>query len=278
MPFSIDRPIGIIKSHKVNQIFHAQTGFCGWSAKAEITDRTGSIRTVFIKAYRPESTSLAGEVCRWMLGASLRIDQPAEAWLVQAPVECWEALFPEAEWREMWGDLVPCFATSEMPGEPFLVAEASNPDIRRQLIGWPGLLPTIALDEWGANDDGNIGNLFEVVKYDGSISFATVDGGRWLGGDNWTVESLERLRPDRRRTKVYNKLMRATLGPILRKSQVEQLKSIAKRHRAALEGIEHWLLRYMVEMFDDFRLASAALETMRARADLTWLGGRYAHS
>ncbi|GAB3249067.1 hypothetical protein GCM10027296_12290 [Chitinimonas naiadis] len=193
-------------------------------------------------------------------------------------MECWEAIFPEVDWRETWGNLVPCFATSEVPGESVAIVGAKTLGVRPNMTRWANLYPTIALDEWGANDDSNLSNLIEVFKYDGGISYATIDGGRWLGGDNWTLESLGKLMPGKRSAKIYNKLMRAALGPLLNKADADKLLNIALGHTEALESVEQGLMAYMVEILDDFRLATTALETMRARAGIEWIGERHARS
>lgn len=264
----------IVTSDRIGTLVSAVGGFSSHLAIADIFDDQGQAHAVYLKAYRPNTHSLAGEVVRWTLGAPLNVAQPARAWLCQVPAAMLTALWPEVDWAAEWeDDLVPGFATAMLtgatPATP--IGGLLDPTVRAQLLQWPGLAATVALDEWGGNDDANLSNLIYLPQDDGRAAFATVDGGRFLGGDVWTVESLRALRPDSPSARRVSKLGYAAWGALPSAAAIGAVLTAAQGHAPALEMTGAYLYYWLYEILDNHTLAHEAMMVLELRAELPWL-------
>lgn len=264
----------IVTSDRIGTLVSAVGGFSSHLAIADIFDDHGQAHAVYLKVYRPNTHSLAGEVVRWTLGATLDVAQPARAWLCQVPTSMLAVLWPEVDWAAEWGDeIVPGFATamltSDAPATP--IGGLFDPTVRAQLQAWPGLAATVALDEWGGNDDANLSNLIYLPQLDGRAAFATVDGGRFLGGDAWTIDSLRALRPERASARRPSKLSMAAWGAMPPARAIGDVLAAAIGHAPAFEMTRAYLYYWLSEILDDAKLTHEALLSLELRADLPWL-------
>lgn len=243
---------------------------------AEIYDTAGDLHVVHLKVSSPDKTALAGDVTRWLLGAALGASISPQAYLCQVPAVMLDALWPDIDWRDLWGhELIPGFASESLPvASVSAITPHHDPQLQSALANWPDLLRTAALDEWGANADDNLNNLLQIVTPDGQTDFATIDGSHFLGGDVWTHESIRALWPDRNGHKRHSKLLRAIHGATPPRDVLQGLIHVAQRHMPTLELVEPQLYFWLREMLDDESLAHAVLDCLAIRTTLGWLQDR----
>lgn len=247
---------------------------------AEVFDRHTRPHQVYLKVCLPMKTILAGDILRWSLAAAMQVPVPARAWLCHVPTDMAEALWPDLPWRESWGrDVIPGFATESVYGAapPTFVELVHDHEMIERLKQWPGLLPTIALDLWGANADDNLSNTLEIVGPDGEVRFATVDGGQMLGGDEWTIDSIRAQCPRGNRYRRISKMARAVYGHMLPAEARKRLTALAGRHIVALDQCEDKLEALLEAMLDTPGMPALALACLRKRAHLPWIRSEVSH-
>lgn len=248
---------------------------------SDIYDEWGKLRSVYLKVTLPEKTTLAGDLLRWHLAAPMNIPQPTEAFLCQVPLVMVEQLYPDIPWREAWQrDLIPGWATTQLASAapPMPIVPHGDPVLQAALQKWRWLLPTMALDEWGENIDDNISNLIELVQPNGAPDFATLDGGNFLGGDCWTLDSIRALWPSAKSGRRRSKLGKAAFGAMLPEYALERMLARAAHHAAALQVCAPYLHFWLPEMLDDAELAELIMQCLCARSNMIWLRTRLAHA
>ena len=226
----------VLPPRNVGILSRAIPGLSGFTAIGEIYDENLAPRTVYLKAFLSTSRGLINEIIYWMLCEYLDITCPTAAWVVLVEPHHLRSLWPDSPWSD---GLTPCWATQEIANTgPEAVPVTESPLVADELSRWPEVWNVIALHEWLANADGNMGNYVRLNRR----RFAAVDGAEIFGGQDWVGENLTRI------GYIHNKLAHiigAIKGHQVDPSAALQVVSETKRHGHALLALEQELIRWL---------------------------------
>ncbi|WP_374357022.1 hypothetical protein [Chitinimonas sp.] len=250
-------------------------GFSACVSQGEIDDGAGKVHQCYIKAYPTAGDRLVGEILLWGLSRLRGLDAPDWACLVLVPASALAEVW-DFDWEGVWGDFVPCFATSSLIGDAPPSARRPYPS-KTKLRKWVQVDEAIALMEWLANSDANKSNLVYIPMSSSAVRFGIIDGGGCLclseDRPTLTIEGLEALLPTSPTCQVYNKLSAATYGAAPNNAAIKRIASAAQQHLAVLEQAEEFLTKELTRILEDGGLVYNLIRTLKNRAQLPWLPG-----
>ncbi|MGQ5524881.1 hypothetical protein ACUHMQ_16690 [Chitinimonas sp. PSY-7] len=266
-------PLTVLNATNLRGLVTAFYGFSSCVSLADITDEHGQEHQVYIKAFPKAGDFLVGEVLLWGLSKLRDLECPDQAWLMVIPATMLKSLYREVDWLKEWGEEVPCFVTSS------LIADAppqtcSAPVETEELRKWSQLDEAIALVEWLANADANLGNLVR-LPWPGGVTYGLIDGGCCLGlsesNPRLDEPHLDKLRPTRAGEAIYNKLADAVYGVPLASKEAISVMNAAKAHERLLKDADEFLTKELSRILGDASLVLVVMRLLRERASLSWL-------
>ena len=250
-----------------NNLAHLARPICGFAsccAIGEIYDEQGIARTVYVKAFPGRSRGLANEIVYWTAQRALEITSATAAWVVLVDTALLRARWPHVNWTE---PEYACWATQEISNSsPEVLPVTDSPLVANELRNWPEVWSVIALHEWLANADGNVGNYIRL----GPSRYAAIDGAEIFGGQYWKGEQLQRI------GYIHNKLAHligAIRGHRVDPDAARQVLNAASRHSMALLALEQELIRWLSLLIGSAD-AHHAMEFLKQRIGLSktrWL-------
>lgn len=155
---------------------------------AHIAFQEGTIRA-YIKVYPPRTNGLANEITGHLLAEALGLAVPARAAVLLIPAA---AIPNPPPWvHEQPADAIAAWCTQDMawPSIKFTYRLAPGADLApivAELRQSPATKEIIALDDWMANVDRNLGNLLRLAKG----RYLLIDHGHCLSGRDWMPPDL----------------------------------------------------------------------------------------
>lgn len=259
-------PLEVLAPSNILRLESPLYGHSSSVSRGVVQDRENTVHRVYVKAFASPGYGLAGEVLFWALCKLSGLDCPDTAWLAFTPSDALSELWPDVAWEEVWGDVVPSFVTPDLAQ-----VEDAVPATRQRLLKWPQLDKAIAITEWLANADPNLGNLIYQLGDDGDGRFALIDGGHCLGGPPWSPERLNTLRPINPDSIRPNKLSFGAYGDRLPSEARARILRAAERHHDILDQAEAFLRVELGRLLDEPPLVDAVLDVLRQRSALPWL-------
>ncbi len=266
-------PLTILNARHLRGLVTPFYGFSSCVSLADIRDEHGQEYQVYIKAVPQAGDFLVVEILLWGLSKLRDLECPAQAWLMLVPAKSLKALYPEVDWVNEWGEVVPCFVTTSLLADApqqTCTAPIETEELRR----WSQINEAIALVEWLANADANLGNLVRLPK-SGGVTYGIIDGGCCLGlsgsASRLDESHLDKLRPKRSGEAIYNKLADAVYGVPLASKEAISVMNAAKVHSQLLQDAEEFFTGEFSRLLSDASLVLQLIRLLRERASLSWL-------
>jgi len=226
---------------------------------ARVCFSDGVTRRAYVKLYSGNTREFVNEITGHLLAAATGLRVPEHAAIVMVPIN---AIPDPPPWaRRQRADTLPCWCTADM----------ASPSIKMHFHLHPGVTPAqlqpvidelrkssetpaiLALDDWIANVDRNLGNLLRL----GKNTYVLIDHGRIFGGPMWSAGTLPAAGQQHHNT------IRKLLGATVTAQDYRSTLSLVARdnHEAALFTVCEELLGWWCDLLgvQDIEAAAAFL-------------------